>query len=312
MSEVIRINASKFNDYDLIVGIPRSGMLPASMIALYMNKPLASLDDWLDGKDISKGSTRKSKASFRNYQDASKVLVVDDSVNSGGSLLKVKERITPEQLKKVSFLAIYESSSGKFAFDFALEKVERPRVFEWNIYHTSMANDTLYDIDGVLCQDPLESENDDGIKYSEFLNKAVPLFIPTYKVKALVTNRLEKYRPQTEQWLARYGVQYENLYMSNYDTKEQRQNSGDYISHKANIYKKSDAILFIESCPKQAQGIASFTGKFVYCVDSNQMYGPDSILRVIKKPSSYRYHAKRQLKKIPFFIEFVRWIRKNA
>ncbi|MBW2497677.1 MAG: phosphoribosyltransferase, partial [Deltaproteobacteria bacterium] len=30
--------------FDLVVGIPRSGMVPASMIALMHNKPVAELD----------------------------------------------------------------------------------------------------------------------------------------------------------------------------------------------------------------------------------------------------------------------------
>ena len=36
-------------DFDLIVGIPRSGMFPANLIALYLNKPIADLNSFKNG-----------------------------------------------------------------------------------------------------------------------------------------------------------------------------------------------------------------------------------------------------------------------
>ena len=36
-------------DIDLIVGIPRSGMVPANLIALYLNKSLTDLDSFING-----------------------------------------------------------------------------------------------------------------------------------------------------------------------------------------------------------------------------------------------------------------------
>lgn len=49
------------NDVDLVVGIPRSGMLVASIIALKQNLPLTDLYSFLRNDDLKKGSTdRKS------------------------------------------------------------------------------------------------------------------------------------------------------------------------------------------------------------------------------------------------------------
>jgi hypothetical protein len=37
--------------------------------------------------------------------------------------------------------------------------------------------------------------------------------VPNFEIDAVVTGRLEKYRPQTEQWLANNGVGYKELRM---------------------------------------------------------------------------------------------------
>ena len=41
-------------------------------------------------------------------------------------------------------------------------------------------------MDGVLCIDPTEKENDDGERYKHFLNNAAPLHIPKYTIGHIV------------------------------------------------------------------------------------------------------------------------------
>ncbi|MGH9423649.1 MAG: phosphoribosyltransferase, partial [Thermoanaerobaculia bacterium] len=45
-------------DVDLVVGIPRSGLLPATVIALALEKPVADLDSFLRGSIARRGATR--------------------------------------------------------------------------------------------------------------------------------------------------------------------------------------------------------------------------------------------------------------
>ena len=310
MSSLIRKNISLFHDYDLIVGIPRSGMLPASMIALYLNKPLATVNDWLINAEMQSGITRKTNQNFNQLHQAKKVLIVDDSVNNGDSLIELKSKIPEGFMHKVTFLAIYSSSNGNVGFDLSLENVGRPRIFEWNIFHTSLCNSTLYDIDGVLCEDPNESDNDDGDRYINFLKDAKPLFLPSQKVLGLVTNRLLKYESQTNEWMKNKGVEYGEIFLAPYQSKVERQKNGDYTSHKSNVYKNSNANLFIESDKCQAVGIAKKTGKYVYCVENNTLYGPSSIFHVASSPSSYVYHFKNSLKKVPFLIESYKYFKR--
>ena len=103
------------------------------------------------------------------------------------------------------------------------------------------------DIDGVLCIDPTEEENDDDANYRRFLLEAKPLWTPSYEVGWLVTSRLEKWRKPTEKWLAQQGVRYRELVMLDLPSREARIQSGCHARFKAEVYRNTPAVLFIES-----------------------------------------------------------------
>ena len=63
-------------DVDLIVGIPRSGLLAGSMLALHLNIPIVELDCYLNGGAGRIGRTSKHTVSAKS-NDVRKVLVVD-------------------------------------------------------------------------------------------------------------------------------------------------------------------------------------------------------------------------------------------
>jgi uncharacterized HAD superfamily protein len=162
---------------------------------------------------------------------------------------------------------------GGGIIDFYLEYIPKPRLFEWNIYHHNLVRKSAFDIDGVLCFDPTEAENDDGEAYLSFLLNARPKFIPTLPIHTLVTSRLEKYRSQTEIWLRRHKVIFSQLIMLDLPNKEERKRMNVYAKNKADIYSKNDElVLFFESSEKQASEIFSITGKPVFCVETNKLY----------------------------------------
>ena len=74
-------------DFDLIVGIPRSGMFPANLLALYLNRPVTDLDSFRNGHVYKSGE----RGQFININQFKKILVVDDSIASGAALNKCKE-----------------------------------------------------------------------------------------------------------------------------------------------------------------------------------------------------------------------------
>ena len=60
LSTLIRRNIHRVpHDIDIIVGIPRSGMIPAYMIALYLNKRVTDIDSFIVGKIVEAGERDK-------------------------------------------------------------------------------------------------------------------------------------------------------------------------------------------------------------------------------------------------------------
>lgn len=289
------ISQLKSESFELVVGIPRSGMLPASIIALKLNLPLMTLTEFLINSSVSHGRTRKPSSSIKSAHSARKILIIDDSINSGDSIREVKERVPSELIKKCKLLAVYGVQKSN-DIDYILNIVPSPRIFEWNAMYHGIIENACFDIDGVLCADPTEDENDDSRKYHNFLENAKPLYLPLTKIDTLVTNRLEKYRPQTEAWLKKYNIKYNNLEMLQVGSKAERLEQHDYFKHKSDIYKNSKTKIFYESSIQQAQEIFKRTQKPVYCVDKHILITPSS-LKTILNPTTLKWVIKERLYK---------------
>ena len=63
-------------DIDIIVGVPRSGMLIAAMIALYLNKPLCDLNSFVQGRIYSVGMTKNTKDCILDFWKIRKALAM--------------------------------------------------------------------------------------------------------------------------------------------------------------------------------------------------------------------------------------------
>ena len=255
-------------DVDLVVGLPRSGMIPAYTIALFLNKKCCSLDEFLSGTDISHGCRPVASVPPR------KVLVVDDSCYSGRAIDLARERLKvfADDYEFV-YAAVYGRTDSLEKIDCCLEVVDGKRVWQWNYLNHSMARTACFDLDGVLCVDPTPEENDDGPKYLDFIKNAAPLYIPNYKIRAIVTSRLEKYRAQTEAWLRKHGVQYDELVMLDLPTAEERRRQNCHARFKADAYKeRPETTLFVESEERQAKEIAFLSGKEVLCIATDELY----------------------------------------
>ncbi len=278
LSRNIRENLYQLpRDIDLVVGIARSGMLAANIIALNLNLKSTDLSGFVSNTPIKHGQTRYSRfPDLKNPSDANHVLVVDDSIESGGSLVKTKELIEKTgRNHKITYCAIYTSLPSINRVDVYFEIVPQPRLFEWNVLHRPFLSECCVDIDGILCVDPTGEENDDGSAYQHFLMNARPLVIPSYSIGYLVTSRLEKYRKETELWLEQHSVVYDQLYMLDLPDADTRRRLGCHASFKADVYRKiRHAKLFIESEPRQAMEIANAAGKPALCFTTQQLFQP--------------------------------------
>ena len=257
-----------YRDFDLVVGVPRSGMIPAYMIGLLLNLPVLDIESFISGV-APYGGNRLQK----NAKDVKKVLVVDDSIKFGRQLKIIKEKLSQLSSVYFNYLTVFATSDSRIHVDCCMEIIDHPRVFQWNLMNSWIFEYSCVDIDGVLCEDPTEEENDDGVKYIHFLYNARPKYLPPCKVDILVTSRLEKYRLQTESWLMKQGVKYNHLEMLDLPDKETRVKLGAHAIFKSKIYLQYDrAALFIESSKFQSESIHKATGKNVFCVENMTFY----------------------------------------
>lgn len=275
MNDAILKNLHRLpQEIDLVVGIPRSGLLAANLLSLAVNIPLSDIDSYVQRRTYASGATKPKVATEEKARR--RVLVLDDSINGGTAMAEARNKIAQSGIEAdYIFAAVYGSMASHPEADLVFELLPQPRMFQWNFMHHKWLAQSCVDIDGVLCLDPTEAENDDGAAYLEFLSNARRLYSTKRRIGTLVTSRLEKYRESTETWLAANGIEYEKLVMLDLPSKAERQRLAVHGSFKAEYYRQSDAMLFIESENKQAIKIAQLSGKPVLCLETHQLITPD-------------------------------------
>lgn len=281
-------------DFDLIVGVPRSGMLPANLLSLYLNRPYTDIHSFLNGHIYKAGARSK----FFDITAFKKILVVDDSVASGSAMIECKESLKHLSDKfDIKFCAVYVIPGKEKTVDYYFEVVPLPRYFQWNILNHTTLEKACFDIDGVLCADPLPEQNDDGEKYTDFILNAAPLFIPGSKIGTIVTSRLEKYRKETETWLKANNVKYNDLVMLDLPDMAARQKANNHGDHKAKAYMSKPYVLFVESDLSQAIEINRISKKPVLCTENFEMiFKSESLLYNLKSGKHLPFLRKYALK----------------
>lgn len=277
MANDIRRNAWKVPyDVDLIVGVPRSGLLAALMLGEILCKPVCGLDDFLAGREPQAGSRRK----LFSHAPAVCALVLDDTVYSGVTMGRTKDRVQDAQPKcRVLYGCIYaEGRDACSLVDVYFVNNYNPHeeiwhLYEWNILHHGkrLSSRCIFDIDGVMCKEPPDERN--TAAYLEYIANAAPMVLPTTEIGAIVSYRLEKYRSITEQWLKGHNVLYGELHLFQARDYDERAKISSPAEYKARLYLLARwALLFVESDRKQAQEIARITGKQVFCYEDGKMY----------------------------------------
>lgn len=252
-------------DIDAFIAIPRSGVIPASMLALQRNVRLSTIEEFRDGRIFQGG--------FRDqHKEVKKVMVVDDSLLSGRSMVAAGNQLKIHSHIEVLHGAVYLKPGSESPAWLYYRKLPLPRIFEWNWMHHFWLQHACMDIDGVLCRDPTREENDDGIRYQGFLRSVMPRYLPTVQVHTLVTSRLSRYRLKTVTWLQKHNIQYKELIMHPAGTAKERQSAGDHAKRKAQVYRDCTYKLFIESSAKQSKEINNYTHKPVLCTDTMKLY----------------------------------------
>lgn len=256
-----RIDRTKF---DVVVGIPRSGMIPASLLATHLQLPLTDVDSFARGVAFARSGVVVTPGS--------RVLLVDDTANRGGAMGRALDQLKGSYGSVTRFVVYGPYREDKSFIDLSFAECPGPRVFQWNMWKHIRLPKWGFDLDGVFCREPTKEENDDGEKYLRFIATTEAQFLPTKPIGHIVTGRLERYRPETVAQLARYGIQYESLTMMPYATKAERMAAGGRGAWKARKAQDLGVEMFIESNAGQAQVIARDAGIPVWCTLTQEVY----------------------------------------
>jgi uncharacterized HAD superfamily protein len=189
---------------------------------------------------------------------------------------KEKLKMLPIHVK-VTICAVYALPSNTTLVDIYFAICNHPRMFEWNYMHHWGLQYACVDIDGILCEDPKLTENLDKRKYEDFLLNAVPKFLPTQRIKYLVTCRNEKYRAQTMEWLEKYHIEYDRLIMLKSEQRKPIMLNSDYGKYKGEFYKSTECFIFLESNYEQAVEISNVSQRQVFCLENRTLITPDNV-----------------------------------
>jgi hypoxanthine phosphoribosyltransferase len=223
-------------DYDLVVGIPRSGMLVASIIATKLGRPLTTPDLFIEGRWWS---SRLLESPEPN--DVRSILLVDDSVDRGDSLEAAKAIVAqcprPTRITTAALIAHRPEASG--LVDLHYRVVPHPAIFEWNLMHAKVMTRLSASLEGVLDR---------------------PGRIPMYSIDCVLASGSEANRGETEAFLRKHRVLYDELVMRDGRSKIE-------------ILASAPPDLHLEGTLVEAQQIASATGIPTISLDEMQLLG---------------------------------------
>lgn len=237
-------------------------MIVAAMISTALGTRLAAV-----GENSFVGARTENIVLPRGHR----ALLVDDSIRSGRALQNALQLadLPPNCLETC---VVYAQSQSIHLVDYYADILDGPRVFQWNFSGTKASRDFCWDLDGVICTNPTVFDDDSDSYRREIRSGVKPLHLPQVPAKAIITNRIERWRRETEQWLEQYGVKYATLVMQPYRTARERRAESTPAAFKAAQLKSLGGTLFIESDDKQAVQIASLSGIPVICIERMCLY----------------------------------------
>lgn len=243
--------------YDLIVGIPRSGLLVANIVALKLGKPFTTPELFMQN--------HYWKSKLINKKEYANILLIDDSITSGKAMAESCQ-ILRSYRKNLSITkaALIATDNSKELVDLYYKIIPHPRIFEWNLLHAKKGK-IASDLDGVICENCPPGVDSDEHSYAEWIKNAKPYLIPAFEIDVIVSNRLEKYRAETENWLSKHGVRYKELILWGIQSKKER--NGRHAQRKIGVLLKIKPELFWESSFWEAKQIWEATKIPVLCFD---------------------------------------------
>lgn len=245
-----------------IVGIARSGMIPAAILATQLHLPLYSVHA---GRVTHAGHGIRLEPGNTH---APRVAIVDDTAASGYAMRNTWPAVAAAFGTKPLTVTVYTTPLAQPQLDYWAAELPGNHFLEWNLWNAGHFTQAATDFDGILCQEIDPRDDDDGPRYAAAIAAALPKYLPRRKpIPLIITSRLERWRNATDQWLRLHGIQYQKLSMGPWKSIDERNQDWPLrvSMRKAEQYSHSRCTLFLESDPQQAHHIANFTAKPVLC-----------------------------------------------
>lgn len=266
------------HDIMAVAGVPRSGMIPASVLSAWLHIPLFEINPTTGLVQLGHGSRGKH---FK-VRNNGRVLVVDDTIYRGGAMAHARNRTA--NVPSI-YAATYVRPGQQHRVDVFGEILPSPHLLEWNLLNNGVLtgnaqNKALQggwaiDFDGVLCHDCPRDGNDTvegDERYRQWILSAKPKFLSRMiYIPMIVTARPERFRSDTMTWLSQWGVNTKRLVMNQLPSFRER-NSSDIPGWKASVLESSDTCGYIESHDLPAQAIHRLWGKPVISLESGTVY----------------------------------------
>ena len=246
-----------------IIGISRSGLTPASLLAQLRNLPL-----WILRQDTTpaqrhlatwsgKGDIIPAGNGWRisdRKETKGPLLVVDDTQMTGRSLRRAREVVKRELPdEKVLYAAVYRNPALKDPLDYYAVLLGKPHFLEWNLFNSVHLPHTGFDFDGVLTFD----------------GGNVPQYLPRKGAVTIITGRSEKHRAGSLAWCHHHGVKVKRLVMFPGDTPKDHSIVARY---KGEQVRRLGLSYFVESSPSQSKIIAEVSKRPVICPKAGKVF----------------------------------------
>ena len=277
-------------DIGVVVSLSESSTYASSLVSTVLRVPQVSSVEfaaWLWHKRETASGLGYATRDVESIAGQRIILFIADSLCETRPLDLLSEaeylRARGEVDFGVSSLAIFALRTYMNSVNICQQTVSSDDLFSWNWMHSPVMREACIDMDGVLCVDPPIGLSERSIEYSNFLATAAPLFLPSEEVLTIVTGRLDRYMPQTEEWLSRHGVQYRRLAMYPSDSAKNKLAAGGGAPFKASILVRDRGAFFVESSTYEAAIIARNAGKPVLSLEDNVVIGPNGVATVLAR-----------------------------
>lgn len=184
-------------------------------------------------------------------------VVIDDSIYTCTRLKILQEHIFRRKFK---FACLYTRHDNKHIPIEYVEEINKRRIFYYNLFKNKSISYAILDLDGVICQDPVN--HDSTPEYRKELESLGLVNSPRFPPVAILTNRLEAHRKVTEEWLKKNNVKYKMLLMA--PSRESRIDNKFKISEIQKLQKTHNPLFYVDNDGKRGRQASSVIDTIIY------------------------------------------------